>query len=655
MAAQLEKVLNRGIGKAELITRIALQMTQWLDEIAANPIHIEEDGGQRIVHFVTAFAYGYCRQTQEVFAGFLQEEGGWAWATLEHPSHLGNLDPLIPRNTWRQRIGYALRVKARTQVVDAALAQADTPLDDKDLGALHKYACDIAWAAWQRAGLSSQIDTRFPTRRMRALLGQALALDPEVLALARQCCGVYQPPITNRFLTFVWRNRDTLARIQRQTPNLLPVVAKYMSLFGVSAADPTQATKAWLQVRGVSRAACLLLDVHGLRPFQNIVERFGHDDGMDALVLALKLTQTGHGAVLYTPAAACIVLDAWNTASAATIQRAIAALPPRMLRQFMQRAEAARDAGEAQAVTQDIRNVLDWWQQLGDTPPDGLANAGWRRWLLLAEEAKQRSRLALANITWASPLSEFEHATGKAVALTNALALFDEGKRMQHCINNFREDCIRGQYLVFHTELEQSGKPHLATIALRRNALDQHRWAVTDMRGVTNSRFGKPLPDIAVRLAERCNTIERMQAKRAAARQRAIEQNISWQCTTLASFKDWRGKATAITSALELFDHGAALGHEMYPYAEECARGQAQVYRVVIENRYAWKTYGLDRYENFAILLRQGAAGWEVADVRTNLNMRYTLSAAEPFAMKLAAACNHASGGAALQALLRAA
>ncbi len=41
------------------------------------------------------------------------------------------------------------------------------------------------------------------------------------------------------------------------------------------------------------------------------------------------------------------------------------------------------------------------------------------------------------------------------------------------------------------------------------------------------------------------------------------------------------------------------------------------------------------------MLLRKHAAGWAVADVRTTHGMRYQHSPIEPFALKLAAACNH--------------
>ena len=102
-----------------LAERLAALMPGWLDEIAAKPIRIEDDGTSRRVHFVAGFRYGYSRATREFSAAFLQNNGCWALADIEHDDGRANFDPLIPSPTWNRRIGYALLDKARKWVRNA--------------------------------------------------------------------------------------------------------------------------------------------------------------------------------------------------------------------------------------------------------------------------------------------------------------------------------------------------------------------------------------------------------------------------------------------------------------------------------------------------------------------------------------------------------
>jgi hypothetical protein len=414
-----------------------------------------------------------------------------------------------------------------------------------------------------------------------------------------------------------------------------------MFTHGAPDTDPTQAAKAWLRAQGVTRQASLLLDTQGVRSLRGFVEAFAGDEQLTALALALRLAQTGHGAQPPSRAAYRVLSQVWRHTSADGIRQRFDKLPQQVLLQCVRRAECAQHPAAVAVARDEIRRVVAWWLRIAAAPPAGAVNGSWQRWLQLVKAAETRKRLALQAISWHSPVTELAHHSGKVRALTNALALYDEGKTMRHCIDNYRDACIKGTFLAFHAEFERDGKPCQATVGLVKREHRFRKWQVSNVCGVANASFGREWPEIAKQLAGLCNVREMVQARREAARRAAMMQVATWACAVLPSFKDWRGKATAITSTQELVDYGKTLWCDIQHYAEECASGQAQAYRVVIENRYAWKTYGLDRYEHFVVLLRKHAADWAVADVRTTHGMRYQHSPIEPFAQKLAAACNH--------------
>ncbi|MFO1453120.1 MAG: hypothetical protein U1F19_02285 [Lysobacterales bacterium] len=458
-----------------LAERLAALMPGWLDEIAAKPIRIEDDGTSRRVHFVAGFRYGYSRATREFSAAFLQNNGYWALADIEHDDGRANFDPLIPSPTWNRRIGYALLDKARKVLVDAVIAQVGAECNEDNAVAIRGTVDFIAWQAWRIAGLARQVPAHFPTKPMRALLAQALAIEPALLALARKCrISVHRHPITNRFLTFVWRHREALERIERQTPQLLSFVAEYMFTHGVPDADPTQAAKAWLRAHGVTRQASLLLDTQGVRPLRGFVESFAGDEQLAALALALRLAQTGHGVQRPSRAAYRVLSQVWRHTSADGIRQWFAKLPQQVAVQCVRRAECAQHPAAVAVARDEIRRVVAWWLRIADAPPAGAVTGSWQRWLQLVKAAETRKRLALQAVSWHSPVNELVHHSGKARALTNGLALYDEGETMRHCIDGYRDDCINGTFLAFHVEFERDGKPRQATVGLVKR---EHRFS----------------------------------------------------------------------------------------------------------------------------------------------------------------------------------
>lgn len=137
-----------------------------------------------------------------------------------------------------------------------------------------------------------------------------------------------------------------------------------------------------------------------------------------------------------------------------------------------------------------------------------------------------------------------------------------------------------------------------ATVGLVKREHRFFKWQVSDVCGVANARFGREWPEIAKQLEGLCNVREMVRARREAA---------SRSDDARGDVDVWRCQASRIGAARQL---RSPARRRLSITARPCGarhpalrRGmrqrQAQAYRVVIENRYAWKTYGLDRYEHF--------------------------------------------------------
>ena len=206
-----------------------------------------------------------------------------------------------------------------------------------------------------------------------------------------------------------------------------------------------------------------------------------------------------------------------------------------------------------------------------------------------------RRKAEQMRVCWPSPVTELQVGTLKAIAVNNALALYDEGQRMQHCINNYLEECRRGELLVFHAH---DAKRQQATIALEYIA---PRWELQDVRGPCNTHNDAVFAELTDRLLAACNaplekSIRLLHATQALAALRASPlrdtdnarwlENVrtakrhvvaagsnDWR-SPLQKFRMWFAKATPITSTLALYDEEQAMYNKVFTYAPSCEAGQ---------------------------------------------------------------------------------
>lgn len=113
------------------------------------------------------------------------------------------------------------------------------------------------------------------------------------------------------------------------------------------------------------------------------------------------------------------------------------------------------------------------------------------------------------NLTWESLLKEFKHHKYTVTPLIDSMDLWDEGKRMHHCVVSYASSCHSGHSRIFSV---REGEKHLATIEITRYAgftLEEWRnfseeemrnmkseamaWRVSQTRGVCNQFHDKKL------------------------------------------------------------------------------------------------------------------------------------------------------------------
>lgn len=480
--------------RAGLHAGVRARMQTHLEALAAQPVVVEDDGVVRRVTALEAARYGYNRAERSFFAAIRNADGRWH----EAPGHGRDLvifDTYLPLRTWRRRLHYRLRSHALDQLL------ATVPLEGMDarhrrvLGSVCHALID---AAWRALGLRATLRTRFPTKRIRREVRETLRIDPGLLALARAArLRARQHGISQRWLTFVWQQHDTLARIRLQTPALLPVVAMHLYQHGSTpGVDPTRACADWLQGRGMRKAGYRLLARHGARRFVEVTRRFHADDALDALVLALTLAEGGHEARLPTPLFYQVTLDQFEQPmGAGEIRHRLLLTPPRLFQEAAQRLAAAASPARQQRVALEYRAILDYFM---DIRPD-VGDAGWARWLALAEEDAARRRAALKPASWPCAVEQLRTPDAEVLALATALSLFEEGRALRHCAYSYVEQCRRDHVRLFSARMHHHGRSERATIGLMRRG---RQWRIWDIRGACNRRMGGHWIALARQLAE---------------------------------------------------------------------------------------------------------------------------------------------------------
>ena len=147
---------------------------------------------------------------------------------------LGHYERFIDRSLSQQnnittgRIYQTVIGKERRGEYNGGTVQVIPHITDEIKSALRRTAPghDVVDEAWCGLHLRARLRALFPTKRIRCQIREAMAVEPELLALARSARfrGRFHA-IDQKWLTFAWQHQVTLSRIRRQTPTASKALA----------------------------------------------------------------------------------------------------------------------------------------------------------------------------------------------------------------------------------------------------------------------------------------------------------------------------------------------------------------------------------------------------------------------------------------------
>lgn len=338
-------------------------------------------------------------------------------------------------------------------------------------------------------------DERF-VRLRRQLLPSALALDPEVMHLARRARVLpYGAVVSAAGYTHAWQQSDALARVQRENPQLLASCALALAERVIApGGDAVHALHQALRRDGFSAAAWRWLARHGDRALRHAwcagrpYERFA------AGLALLRCVERARCPAPPPPAAA-------EHIAAAIVDELLFrdddAPWPWAFACALREADRLRGAPEMRGFLEELRVVGTW---PGAEPERGQRRAGWR-WLVrraLETQARASGSVA-APLAWHSAIGAHPAGGYRLVPLESAAALVEEALAMHNCLASFAGDCRRGKTRFFSVR-EPGGRRRVATIGL---VVLEGRWAVLDAKGPVNAEAPADVLELAARLAAR--------------------------------------------------------------------------------------------------------------------------------------------------------
>jgi hypothetical protein len=352
-------------------------------------------------------------------------------------------------------------------------------------------------------------------KRLRHAVREALALDPEILDLARRSrVNAHAREVTDGHYNHVVKHLAAYRQIHVDNPNLLWLYAlvqvEHVSL------PPRGEALAALRARILSDfalppAAWRYLANGRRRDFRVVLDWLGPHALPTGRWLELRdwlrvLVALERRNPVPLPVQRLFLHDTYQVASdRQSVLFRSATLPIATLRAVIAEAEAQLASGTLRVFAEDeLPDVLAWLTDSRSALDERQQKAGWDYLLRRARDWKHDLALrdSADSQSWTS--LDIEHiADGLTVRpITDVWQLHREALGMRNCTNSFLADCIAGTVRLFAL-LAASGR-QVCTIGLTREG---RHWKVLDARGFANAAPSPAMRNLADTLASRYTTL----------------------------------------------------------------------------------------------------------------------------------------------------
>jgi hypothetical protein len=325
-------------------------------------------------------------------------------------------------------------------------------------------------------------------------------LDRDAAKITMACFGIGNSSVKEYHKVLAQPN---LRQIQSETPNLLPLVGKFLEKGNVPL-DSISRIKKQLLSNGISEAGWRYLAASPAGVVSSYVRSSGYQKDF-SMLNTLAFTQRRPPYTLDVRLARNS--ERWN------LNLRVEEPRPhwvRFLRLAIDAANAAKKRGRLkQFITNDFEFARDWFTHIMCIDK----NATWQSIIRAeqqwhadfeAREAAQTHREALAyeaslKSTWDNLLGEFELEDCDIRELSSGVELVKEGAEMAHCVESYISDCVRKQCVIF--ALVSRSTQERATLELTKKTAKL--WTVSQVRGVRNCPVSKLLTKVAGLVAKR--------------------------------------------------------------------------------------------------------------------------------------------------------
>jgi hypothetical protein len=361
-----------------------------------------------------------------------------------------------------------------------------------------------AWR-WIGATIERMARRRFDRRVMQSRLRAALAIDPELVALARR---VHPHDGTAAWFTRVAAWRRTGREIARIAPGLLPLFGAWIAASCPGARRALEPPLAILQ-RELRQAGatpmdwCFLL-TDPARPIWRLV-RAGRIRGLADIVGFLASWARVHRGL---PADLRFPSALWEPLCAICIDPADDRVRPSVRWPFgpeitaeaIRRWREAARVGRGEAfVAGDFGLLVRWAADYADEGRTHLRS--WRNATARAREHDRRKRAAAATAAarpWRFPRTPQPEGPWIVVPLRTPLDLVEEAIAMHHCVDQRVADCDSGRTRIYGIRRRDDGA-RLATLEVRWSAR-RGSPRLVELRGLLNRPAPEPVRAFAKRV-----------------------------------------------------------------------------------------------------------------------------------------------------------